>query len=139
MKQKQAEGNLWFAVLILKDIPDERVVSKQLLSSMLNYMNSDSFNPQVEVDLKKIKELINKLKDFINSFFDLFPDCFISWWRSDSNLFAVNIKSIGDSPFIHDILYQLCQIPANLFSREIPAMLFLPVRMRHSLSGTSRS
>ena len=51
-------GKLLVCSIDLKDIPAERLVSKQLLGSVLNYMNSDSFNPQVDVDLKRIKELI---------------------------------------------------------------------------------
>jgi len=36
---------------------EERPVSKQLLISLLNYMNSPSFKPQVEVGINNIKEL----------------------------------------------------------------------------------
>jgi hypothetical protein len=53
-------GKLLVCSIDLKDIPEERLVSKQLLRSILNYMNSNSFNPQIEVDVTKIKELINK-------------------------------------------------------------------------------
>jgi hypothetical protein len=34
-------------------------VSKQLLISVLNYMNSESFNPKIEVDIRKVKELMS--------------------------------------------------------------------------------
>ena len=43
----------------LKDIPEDRIVSKQLLISLLNYMNSKSFDPQIEVSVSKVKELMN--------------------------------------------------------------------------------
>lgn len=36
---------------------DERPVTKQLLVSILNYMNSQSFDPDNEVDIRKVKEL----------------------------------------------------------------------------------
>ena len=46
----------------LKELPAERLVSKQLLLSLLNYMNSEAFNPQIEVDISKVKELTSNLK-----------------------------------------------------------------------------
>jgi hypothetical protein len=51
-------GKLMVCSIDLKELSDERLVSKQLLKSMLNYMNSDSFNPQTEINLNTIKELI---------------------------------------------------------------------------------
>jgi len=51
-------GKLMVCSIDLKDLIDERVVSKQLKSSMLKYMNSKDFNPVVEVDVNTIKELI---------------------------------------------------------------------------------
>jgi len=44
----------------LKNISAERAVSKQLLLSILNYMNSDAFDPDVEVDISKIKGLASQ-------------------------------------------------------------------------------
>ena len=52
-------GKLMVCSIDLNDLSDERVVSKQLKSSMLSYMNSQAFNPQVEVGISKIKELIS--------------------------------------------------------------------------------
>ena len=51
-------GKLIVCSIDLKDIPEDRPVSKQLLISVLNYMNSDTFNPQIEVDISKVKELM---------------------------------------------------------------------------------
>jgi len=51
-------GKLLVCSVDLKDLPEERLVSKQLLYSLLNYMNSDMFNPQTEVEINKIKELM---------------------------------------------------------------------------------
>ncbi len=51
-------GKLMVCSIDLKDITEERLVSKQLLFSILNYMNSELFNPQIEVDISKVKELI---------------------------------------------------------------------------------
>jgi Glycosyl hydrolases family 2, sugar binding domain/Glycosyl hydrolases family 2 len=54
---KTNSGKLLVCSIDLKDISEERLVSKQLLLSILNYMNSESFNPQIEVDISKIREL----------------------------------------------------------------------------------
>jgi hypothetical protein len=51
-------GKLLVCSIDLKTISDERLVSKQLLISVLNYMNSESFDPQIEVDIRKVKELM---------------------------------------------------------------------------------
>jgi hypothetical protein len=59
-ESKSRGGKLLVCSIDLKDIPDERLVSKQLLRSVLNYMNSNSFNPQIEIEITKIKGLINK-------------------------------------------------------------------------------
>jgi hypothetical protein len=55
---KTGGGKLLVCSIDLKDIPAERLVSKQLLGSVLNYMNGDSFNPQIEVDIRKLNELL---------------------------------------------------------------------------------
>ncbi len=57
---KAAGGKLMVCSIDLKDSLDQRPVTKQLLSSMLNYMNSDSFDPQVIVDLNRIKKLADR-------------------------------------------------------------------------------
>lgn len=51
-------GKILVCSIDLKDKLEERPVSVQLLVSMLKYMNSNSFNPKVEVDPEKISELI---------------------------------------------------------------------------------
>ena len=53
-------GKLMVCSIDLKNISAERAVSKQLLLSILNYMNSDAFDPDVEVDISKIKELASQ-------------------------------------------------------------------------------
>jgi hypothetical protein len=54
---KSNNGKLVVCSIDLNNISDDRLVSKQLLVSVLNYMNSEMFNPQVEVYINKIKEL----------------------------------------------------------------------------------
>ena len=56
-ESKTGGGKLVVCSIDLKNITDDRPVSKQLLLSILNYMNSKSFNPRVEVDINNIMEL----------------------------------------------------------------------------------
>ena len=56
---KTGGGKLIVCSINMKDSLDQRPVTSQLLRSMLNYMNSDSFNPMTDIDLKGIKELIS--------------------------------------------------------------------------------
>ena len=51
-------GKIMVCSIDLAEIPDDRLVSKQLLRSMLTYMNSNSFNPDQEVNTSLIKQLI---------------------------------------------------------------------------------
>ncbi len=54
---KAGNGRLLVCSINMKDSLDQRTVSKQLLSSILNYMNNKSFNPGIEVDLFKLRSL----------------------------------------------------------------------------------
>ena len=56
-ESRTGKGKLLVCSIDLKNNMDERPVSKQLLISLLNYMNSPSFNPKVEVAINNIKEL----------------------------------------------------------------------------------
>jgi hypothetical protein len=51
-------GKLVVCSIDLKDISADRLASKQLMLSLMNYMKSDSFNPQIEVDISKVKGLM---------------------------------------------------------------------------------
>jgi hypothetical protein len=42
----------------MKDKIEERPVTKQLLISMLKYMNSDAFSPQTEISINQIRDLL---------------------------------------------------------------------------------
>jgi len=57
---KSGGGRLMVCSINMKDSLGQRPVTKQLITSMLNYMNSDSFDPEVVVDLNKIKDLTEK-------------------------------------------------------------------------------
>ena len=55
---KTGRGKLLVCSIDLQNLPEERVVSKQLLNSILNYMNSSDFNPAVEVNVSMIRSLV---------------------------------------------------------------------------------
>ena len=55
---KTGGGKLMVCSIDLKDKIDERPVSKQLMYSLMNYMNSRSFDPKIEVAIGNVKDLI---------------------------------------------------------------------------------
>ncbi len=59
-ESKTNGGKLLVCSIGLKDISDDRPVSKQLLNSVINYMNSNKFNPSVELELKQVNKLFLK-------------------------------------------------------------------------------
>jgi hypothetical protein len=56
-ESRTGKGKLIVCSIDLRNNLEERPVSKQLLISLLNYMNSPSFNPKVEVGINNIREL----------------------------------------------------------------------------------
>lgn len=57
---KVAGGRLMVCSIDLQNLTEDRIVSKQLLSSLLQYMNSNNFNPDVEVRISQIEDLMTK-------------------------------------------------------------------------------
>jgi hypothetical protein len=55
-------GKLMVCSIDLKEKIDERPVSKQLMSSLIKYMNTQSFNPQIEVDISNIRKIMTGTK-----------------------------------------------------------------------------
>ena len=53
-------GKLMVCSIDMSDLTDERIATKQLMSSLLNYMNSSSFDPGAEVGISKIRELFTQ-------------------------------------------------------------------------------
>jgi hypothetical protein len=53
-------GKLLVCSVNLEDITEDRVVSKQLLGSILKYMNSQSFDPKVEVSMDLLNDLVEE-------------------------------------------------------------------------------
>jgi Glycosyl hydrolases family 2, sugar binding domain/Glycosyl hydrolases family 2/Glycosyl hydrolases family 2, TIM barrel domain len=58
-ESKTGNGKLMVCSIDLKNNMYDRPVSQQLLISLLNYMNSPSFNPQTDLSLNEVKGLLN--------------------------------------------------------------------------------
>jgi hypothetical protein len=56
---KAGQGKLMVCSIDLKEVSEDRVASKQLLLSVLTYMNSDRFNPQTDIDINQVRNLIS--------------------------------------------------------------------------------
>jgi hypothetical protein len=54
------QGKLLFSSMDLFDDIDNRIVARQLRYSLLNYMNSDEFNPENQVELSDLTRFINQ-------------------------------------------------------------------------------
>jgi hypothetical protein len=52
-------GKIVVCSVDLKDISEDRPVSKQLLSAVLKYMNSDQFNPLTEIKIDQVRGLMS--------------------------------------------------------------------------------
>lgn len=61
-ESRTAGGKLMVCSIDLRKDIDERPVSKQLLLSILKYMNSKSFNPKADLDVKEIKGLLDNAR-----------------------------------------------------------------------------
>jgi hypothetical protein len=57
-ESRTEKGKLMVCSIDMKDRIDERPVTRQLLISMLKYMNSDAFSPQTEVSIDQIRDLL---------------------------------------------------------------------------------
>ncbi len=55
---RSGDGKLMVCSINMNDSLDQRPVTKQLLSSVLKYMNSNFFDPDTEIDLKQILNLL---------------------------------------------------------------------------------
>ncbi len=57
---RAGNGKLIVCSIDMKDLKEDRPASKQLLRSMLAYMNSDSFNPATLIDLNLVRSLTGR-------------------------------------------------------------------------------
>ncbi len=61
---KTGGGKLLVCSIDLNNLSDERLVSRQLLISILDYMNSDNFSPRTEVATDLILKLTDNMPDY---------------------------------------------------------------------------
>jgi hypothetical protein len=54
------QGKLLFSSMDLFDDIDNRIVARQLKYSLLNYMNSDEFNPEGQIEISDLSVLFNQ-------------------------------------------------------------------------------
>jgi len=57
---RAGNGKLLVCSINMKDDLDQRPATKQLLASLLNYMNSNSFDPVISVDLRQVRSLMER-------------------------------------------------------------------------------
>jgi hypothetical protein len=67
-------GKLMMTSMDLQTNPDRRIVARQLLYSILNYMNSSRFRPESAVTVEQISNLFTKNSEKINTFAKDAPD-----------------------------------------------------------------
>lgn len=56
------KGRLVVTNLDLKSKPDQRIVARQLLSSILQYMQTEDFQPQAQVEIQNVMDLFLKFR-----------------------------------------------------------------------------
>jgi hypothetical protein len=75
MEVKVGKGKLLISSLDLLSDPSKRFVARQLLYSLEQYMNSDKFNPSIEVDVNTVQKLFTeKSKEVWKSYSKDSPD-----------------------------------------------------------------
>jgi hypothetical protein len=57
-ESRTEKGKLMVCSIDMEDKIEERPVTKQLMISMLKYMNSDAFSPQTEISINQIRDLL---------------------------------------------------------------------------------
>jgi hypothetical protein len=57
---RAGNGKLIVSSIDMKDLKEDRPASKQLLRSILAYMNSESFNPAMKIDLNLVRSLAGR-------------------------------------------------------------------------------
>lgn len=71
---KVLNGRLMMTTMDLQTNPDKRFVARQMLSSILNYMNSNKFRPQMEVGVQTVSDLFTTSSEQVNMFTKDAPD-----------------------------------------------------------------
>lgn len=68
------KGRLIMTTFDLSSQLDQRIVARQLRASILNYMQSDKFNPAFKVPVENIQDLFTKVAPAFNSYVNESPD-----------------------------------------------------------------
>ena len=71
---KVGNGRLLMTTIDLKKDLDKRPVAEQLYKSIVTYMQSDKFRPELDVPLQNVKDLFTKTANKINLFTKSSPD-----------------------------------------------------------------
>lgn len=71
---KVLNGRLMMTSMDLQTDLDNRFVARQLLASILRYMNTNKFRPQTEIDLQAVSDLFTKSSEKVNMFTKDAPD-----------------------------------------------------------------
>jgi hypothetical protein len=71
---KVGKGKLMMTSLDLQTDLDNRFAARQLLSSVLHYMNSPQFQPQHTVNIKQVSDLFTKSSEAVNMYTESSPD-----------------------------------------------------------------
>ncbi len=69
-----SKGKLMMTTMDLQSDPEKRVVARQLLYSLLNYMNSNKFRPEASIETEHIQNLFAKRSDGVNMYTKDSPD-----------------------------------------------------------------
>lgn len=67
-------GKLVMTTMDLTNNLDNRIVARQMRTSILHYMNSDNFKPEFAVDVKLVEDLFTKSAPKVNMFTKDSPD-----------------------------------------------------------------
>ncbi len=73
IETKVLNGKLIISTMDISSNLDERIVARQMRKAILDYMNSDNFNPEHQVTLDKVEELFTKSTPPVNMFTDDSP------------------------------------------------------------------
>ena len=86
IETKVLNGKLIISTMDISSNLDERVVARQMRKAILDYMNSDNFNPEHQVTIDKVEELFTKSTPPVNMFTD----------DSPQDLMKDEVKIVGD-------------------------------------------
>lgn len=72
--KKAKVGKLMMTTMDLLNNTDKRHVARQMYKSIINYMNSDKFNPEFTIDVNLVNDLFTKVAGEVNMYTNDSPD-----------------------------------------------------------------